>query len=159
MNDSPLYETCHSLRVKCKRLTSSRDSSLLKSRRPGRKHFIKPKQKSRTLCDQGGSRETCREAARIGSFREGASKRKGHKDTQRRSQRSQEATKLRNHTLPAERKLKKAEMSKPAGRQQGYEASEKVPASQRVTKARSDGANDPKMQRSSETIPHQPREN
>ena len=54
----------------------------------------KPYPTSREKIKESGNVKACREAARIRSFREGASEPKGHKGTQRRSQGSQEATKL-----------------------------------------------------------------
>ena len=72
----------------------------------------KPYPTSREKIEESGNVKARREAARIRSFRESASEPKSHKGTQRRSQRSQDATKLRNHTPPAQRKLKKVEMSK-----------------------------------------------
>ena len=93
------------------------------------------------LCDQNGSRETCREAKRDRNFRKGASEPKSHKDTQPRSQGAQEATKLRNHTPPAQRNAKKVEMSKETA---GTSASQTVTeaSSQRPKRPRSSRGNE-----------------
>ena len=73
-SDSPLRETRHCAKV---------DDTIT-----ARKHFLKPKQKSRMLCDQRGSGETCREAARIRNFRKGASEPRSHRGRPEGSQRS-----------------------------------------------------------------------
>ena len=129
-SDLPLQETRH-----CEKI----DDTISE-----RKHFIKPKQKSRTLCDQGGSRETCREAARIRSFRKGASEPKGHRGKQPKTQEAKELKRQRSsETIPHQTCREAARIrsfrkgaSEPKGhkgkqpRSQGSQEATKLPRSQ-----------------------------
>ena len=102
----------HSYQRRCQRAKGSQRHAAKEPTIPRGNEAQKPYPTSREKIEESGNVKACREAARIRSFRESASEPKSHKGTQRRSQRSQDATKLRNHTPAAQRKLEKVEMSK-----------------------------------------------